>query len=139
MSDEHAALVAHIDATATVTVVTTRTDGTPVATPVWAVVVDGMPYMRAAFGDRTVWYRRATGGRPVAVTLADGTVAERDPVAALSDPRVEVRVSHIDPADQLQEAITEAYKAKYLPISPEHVPPTIDDAAVARTIALLPR
>lgn len=138
MADDHATLVTHLDETATVTVVTTRKDGTLVATPIWAVVVDGTPYVRAAYGERTAWFRRAVTGRPAFFTLADGAVAERDPEAALADPRVPVTVTRVPATDEVQDAVTAAFEEKYLPLAPEHVPPVVSADAVARTVALRP-
>ncbi len=137
MSDAYAQLQDHVGHTQTVTIVTTRADGTPVAAPIWAVVVDGVTYVRGAYGARTSWFARAASGRPVAVSLADGSVAERDRTAALDDPRVPVVASRVAADDPAQAAISAAYEAKYLPTSPEHVPPVISADAVAHTFALL--
>lgn len=138
MADDRTAPLAQLQGTATVAIVTTRKDGTPVATPIWAVVVDGTLYVRAAYGDRTIWYRRAVSARPTAVSLADGRIAERDPIAALAEPSLPVRVRRVDPADPVQAAVTEAFRAKYLPIAPEHVPPVVDATAIAHTLTLIP-
>ncbi|WP_307218534.1 DUF2255 family protein [Microbacterium sp. SORGH_AS_0888] len=138
MPEDYAALVAHVRDTQTITIVTTRSDGTPVAAPIWAVVVDGVPYVRAAYGGRTSWFARAVSGRPVTVSLADGSVAERDREAALEDPQVMVAVRHLEATGPVQDEVTAAYEAKYLPTSPENVPSVTDEAAVARTLALLP-
>lgn len=112
MSDFHA-LVNHLDTTATVTVVTTRPSGTEVATPIWTVTVDGVPFVRSAYGDRAVWHRHARSGRPAWFTLADGANAERDPKAALADPRVAVTFAEVAPDDPDQPAVEAAYQAKY--------------------------
>lgn len=138
MAHDHATLVAHLDETTTVTVVTTRNDGTPVATPIWAVVVDGTPYVRAAYGERTAWFRRAVTGRPTSFTVADGAVAERDPEAALADPRVPVVLTRVPATDALQDAVTAAFEKKYLPLAPEHVPPVVSAEALAHTVAVHP-
>lgn len=107
------ALAAHLGATDTVTIVTTRPNGDEVATPIWSTAVDGVPYVRAAYGPRTAWYLRARSGRPVAFTLADGRNAERDAVAALEDPRLPVRVAHVAADDPEQEGVDAAFRAKY--------------------------
>ena len=112
MSD-FAQLAEHLGATDTVTIVTTRPMGEEVATPIWSAAVDGVPYVRAAYGPRTSWYLRARTGRPVAFTLADGRNAEKDPVAALADPRLPVTVSDVAPDAAEQDAVDAAFHAKY--------------------------
>lgn len=128
------ALLSHLDATSTVTVVTTRRDGGAVATPIWAVVVDGAAYVRAAYGEKTAWFRRAVSGRPAAFTLADGAHAEQDPVAALDDPQVAVSFERVAADAPVQGAITAAYEAKYAAEFPEHVPPVVSDESLHHTL-----
>lgn len=106
-------LSSHLESTQTVTIVTTTRDGQQVATPIWVVVVDGVPYARSAYGEKAAWHRRARAGRPIWFTLTDGAGAERDPVGALADPRVAVTVTRIAIDDELQPAVDAAYQAKY--------------------------
>jgi hypothetical protein len=40
-------------------IATEMRDGGEVVTPIWAVVVDGVPYIRNGYGPRSKWYRRA--------------------------------------------------------------------------------
>lgn len=110
---EFSRLADHIAATDTVTIVTTRANGEQVATPIWAVAVDGIPYVRSAYGETAAWNRRARAGRPVAFTLADGRNAEQDARAALDDPRVAVTVVHIAADADEQQAVDAAFQAKY--------------------------
>jgi hypothetical protein len=106
-------LAEHLRATDTVAIVTTRPNGDEVATPIWATAVDGVPYVRAAYGPRTSWYLRAVTGRPVAFTTTDGRNAEKDAVAALSEPRVAVAVTPVAADAPEQEAVDAAFRAKY--------------------------
>lgn len=106
-------LAEHLRATDTVTIVTTRPNGDEVATPIWACAVDGVPYVRAAYGPTTAWHRRAVTGRPVAFTTTDGRNAEKDAVAALSEPRVPVAVTPVAADAPEQEAVDAAFRAKY--------------------------
>lgn len=129
---EFARLAEHIGATETVTIVTTRADGEPVATPIWAVAVDGVPYVRSAYGEKAAWNRRARSGRPVAFTLADGRNAERDPRAALDDPRLAVRVEHIASDAPEQDAVDAAFHAKYG--HTPHIGSVVSDDARALTL-----
>jgi hypothetical protein len=106
-------LAAHLGTTDTVAIVTTRPNGDQIATPIWAAAVDGVPYVRAAYGPRTSWFLRATTGRPVAFTTVDGRNAEKDAVAALADPRLAVAVTPVDADAAEQEAVDAAFRAKY--------------------------
>lgn len=125
-------LAEHLGATDTVAIITTRPSGDEVATPIWAAAVDGVPYVRAAYGPRTAWHVRARSGRPVAFTLADGHHAEVDARAALADPRVAVRVVEV-PADAAElDAVDAAFRAKYA--SSPHVGSVV--AATPRSLTL---
>jgi len=42
----------------TVQIATELGDGSEIVTPIWAVVVDGVPYIRNGYGPRSKWYRR---------------------------------------------------------------------------------
>jgi len=106
-------LAAHIGETETVTIVTTRPNGDEVATPIWAVTVDGVPYVRSAYGEKAAWNRRARSGRPVAFTFEDGRHAEVDPTAALGDPRLAVTLVHIAADAREQSDVDAAFQAKY--------------------------
>jgi len=110
---DFARLADHLGTTDTVTIITTRPNGDEIATPIWAATVAGVPYVRAAYGPRTSWYLRATTGRPVAFTTADGRNAERDAVAALADPRVPVTVHRVAADAAEQDAVDEEFRAKY--------------------------
>lgn len=110
---DFAELAAHLDRTDTVTIVTTRSSGERIATPVWSVAVDGVPYVRSGYASTPIWHLRALSGRPVGFTLTDGRRAERDPVAALDDPRVEVAVHRVEAGAPEQDAVDEAYRRKY--------------------------
>jgi hypothetical protein len=122
----------HIARTDTVTIVTSRADGSEVATPIWAVVADGVPYVRSAYGEKATWNRRARSGRPVAFTLADGRNAERDARAALGDPRLAVRVVHIPADAPEQDAVDAAFRAKYG--HTPHIGSVVSDDARALTL-----
>jgi hypothetical protein len=110
---DFAHLVEHLAGTDTVTIVTTRPNGQEIATPIWSTAVEGVPYVRAAYGPRTSWYVRATTGRPVAFTTTDGRRAESDAVAVLGDPRVAVAVTPVPPDAPEQDAVDAAFRAKY--------------------------
>lgn len=102
-----------LDRQEVVAIVTTRSTGDPIATPIWSVVVDGVPYLRSAFGPDSWWYQHILAGRPVAFALGDGHLAEQDREAALELPRAAVTASYVPEDDPVQESIDEALAAKY--------------------------
>lgn len=106
-------VVTLLDDTDVVAIVTTRSNGTPIATPIWSVVVDGVPHLRSAFGPDSWWYRHTRTGRPVAVAMGDGRLAERDRDAALDLPREPVTATSVPAEDPVQDAIDEALARKY--------------------------
>lgn len=106
-------LIDHIAGTDTVRIVTTAADGREIATPIWAVVAEGVPYVRSAYGEKAAWNRRARARRPVAFTLEDGRNAERDAAAALGDRRLAVNVVHIAADAPEQDAVDGAFRRKY--------------------------
>lgn len=73
-------------------------DGRWSARPIWVVVMDGVAFVRSAFGHRSGWYRRVLAGAATEIEL-DGTT-------------VPVRLAPVDePA--LVERVSRAYRAKY--------------------------
>jgi hypothetical protein len=105
-------MISVLDANEVVAVVTTRPDGKAVATPIWSVVVDGVPYLRSAYGADSHWYRNAISARPVAVVRGDGSLAEHDRGAALDLPREAVSVAHLDDDTELRR-VDEELRRKY--------------------------
>jgi hypothetical protein len=129
-------LITHIGRTETVTIVTERADGRLVATPIWAVVADGVPYVRSAYGEKAAWNRRARAGGAVAFTLEDGRNAERDPIAALDDPRVSVAVVHLAADAAEQDDVDAAFRTKYG--HTPHIGSVVSEAARALTLRVEP-
>jgi hypothetical protein len=91
-------IVQVLDETEVVAVITTRANGDPIATPIWSMDVDDVPYARWVNGAGAWWYRHVLSGRPVAFALRIA-IAERDRDAALELPRDEAH-SKID--DELE-------------------------------------
>jgi hypothetical protein len=102
-----------LDETSVVAVVTTKADGEPVATPIWSMVVDGVPYVRSVHGAGAWWYRHVLSGRPASFVLADGSIAERDRAAALELPREEVATVYVPVDDAVQARIDDELRRKY--------------------------
>ena len=102
-----------LDENRVVAVVTRRSDGSRMATPIWAMVVDGVPYLRSAFGEQSWWYRHVVAGREVAFALGDGAVAEKSRAAALGLPAEVVGAEPVSADDPVQTAIDEVLRVKY--------------------------
>jgi hypothetical protein len=84
--------------TDTVRIATGLRAGGEVVTPIWAVVVDGVPYIRSGYGPDSKWYRRAH--RTGQAAFVDG--ARRYP-AGITDIADEPTLAAVDAA----------YRAKY--------------------------
>ncbi|WP_306231993.1 DUF2255 family protein [Agrococcus beijingensis] len=122
-----------LDETKVVAVVTTKADGQPIATPIWSMVIDGVPYVRSVNGAGAWWYRHVRAGRPVAFALGDGSIAERDRAAALELPRAQVATTYVPVDDEVQARIDEELRRKYSG-SPESVDMMLSDDARACTL-----
>jgi hypothetical protein len=55
---EHMSAIDYFATTDTVHIATELSAGGEVSTPIWAVVVDGVPYIRSGYGPQSKWYRR---------------------------------------------------------------------------------
>lgn len=117
-----------------VAIVTTRRSGEPLATPIWSVVIDGVAYIRSAYGPSSWWYRHALSGRPVSFVVGDGAVAERDRDAALALPREPVRLIPVAADDPIQQDIDAEIRRKYAGAAQSSVDETLTPAAVACTL-----
>jgi hypothetical protein len=92
------AAIDYLADTDTVHIATESPDGREVVTPIWSVVVDGVPYIRAAFGADTKWYQRIQRTRRAA--FIDGT------------DRYQVSVENVDD-DAENDRVDDAYRAKF--------------------------
>lgn len=106
-------LVKVLNETPVVAIVTTRRAGQKIATPIWSMVVDGVPYVRSAFGEDSWWYRHIGAGRAVAFADGDGAIAEQDRSAALALPREPVTTTAIPADDPVQSRIDAEILRKY--------------------------
>jgi hypothetical protein len=133
-----AEVVPLLDETHVVAIVTRRADGSRMVTPIWSVVIDGVPFLRSAFGDSSWWYRHVVAGRETEFVLADGAIAERDKAAALELPTVAVNLEAVPVDDAVQPAIDEALRTKYA-AEPENVAPMLSAEAIACTLRVVAR
>lgn len=131
MSFDHVVQV--LDETQVVAVVTTKQSGETVATPIWSMVIDGVPYLRSVHGRGAAWFRHVHAGRPVAFVLGDGSVAERDRDAALELPRREVATVEVPADDAVQAAVDDELRRKYA-ASPDSVAAMLADDARSATL-----
>jgi len=125
-----------LDRTDVVAVVTTRQSGAPIATPIWSMVVDGVPYLRSAFGESSWWYRHVLAGRPVGFAMGDGALAERDRDAALELPREPVKAEYVPADDPVQERIDAVIRSKYAQPGDPSVDAMLSDVARACTLRI---
>lgn len=126
-----------LDQTQVVAVVTTRASRAPIATPIWSVVVDGVPYLRSAFGAGSWWYRHVLAGRPVAFAMGDGAIAERDRDAALELPREPVEATSVPVDDPVQRLIDDELRVrKYAHAQKSSVNAMLSDEARACTLRI---
>lgn len=123
-----------LDRTEVVAIVTTRANGAAVATPIWSMVVDGVPYLRSAYGPDSWWYRHVLAGRPVAFAVGDGAVAERDREAALALPREPVATARVADDDAVQKVIDEELLRKYAGAPQESIDSMLSAEALACTL-----
>jgi hypothetical protein len=106
-------IVKLLDETSILAIVTTKANGEPTATPIWSMVIDGVPYVRSVNGEEGLWYRHVRAGRPVAFAVGDGAIAERDSAAALDLPRERVSSTYVPVDDPVQAQIDDELRRKY--------------------------
>jgi hypothetical protein len=87
----------YFERTDTITIVTGTKDGREIGTPVWGVVVDGVPYIRSAYGETSAWYRR---------------VRRTGRASFGSGPRWTAGVELVDD-EATRGAVDDAYRRKY--------------------------
>lgn len=102
-----------LDETSVVAIVTTRANGDPIATPIWSMVIDGVPYVRSVLGAKAWWYQHVGADRPVAFVLGNGAIAESDRTAALELPREQVETVYVPVDDAVQIKIDDELRRKY--------------------------
>lgn len=127
-----------LDQTQVVAIVTTRASGDPIATPIWSMVVAGVPYLRSAYGAGSWWYRHVQAGRSVAFVLGDGRVAERDRGAALELPREEVSIAWVPVEDEVQARVDEEILRKYAGAPQPAIDAMLSDKARACALRVEP-
>ena len=132
-------LTPFLEATQTVAIITTRADGTEVATPIWSVAADGAGYVRSYLGPEAGWFKRATSGRPVSFSLENGTVAERDPKLALERRRVPVSVEVVAGDELVHEPISSEFLRKYARWPRDVAPMVVEPALQATLRVTLPK
>lgn len=130
-------VVRHLQQTHVAAIVTRRSNGTRVATPIWAMIVDGVPYIRSAAGSTAWWYRHVRAGRDVEFVLADGSVAERDRAAALLLPTAFVALEDVPAGDPVQAQIDAVLWSKYAG-EPTSIGYMVSPRAVACTLRVVP-
>ncbi|MGO1412879.1 MAG: DUF2255 family protein [Microbacterium sp.] len=136
MAFEH--VVKLLDETDVVAIVTTRKNGERAATAIWSMVVDGVPYVRSAFGPESWWYRHVAAGRPVSFVDGDGSIAERDRASALDLPRVDVSLVEVAVDAEVQPTIDAEVERKYAAAPTSDVRATVSAEARSCTFRVEP-
>ena len=93
------ALTEYLRVTDTVRIITTTRDGRRISTPIWAVDVDGVSFIRSLRGPGGRWFRRATSNPGVGFETPAGVRA--------------VELEAIPETDPLERAVDDAMRAKY--------------------------
>ena len=115
------AMLANLDETVEVDMVTPRRDGSLSSRPIWVVVVDGDAYVRSYRGESGAWYRRArSDGR--ATIGVDGRAVEVG-VEPVSD-------------DETNRRVSDAFRAKYGERSPGPTDTMVNDEVSRTTLRL---
>jgi hypothetical protein len=84
--------------TGTIRIATELDDGGEAVTPIWGVVVDGVPYIRNGNGERSKWYWR---------------LRHTGRAAFIDGPRrYRARIENVDDEDTRRQ-VDDAYRAKY--------------------------
>ncbi|MYS19032.1 hypothetical protein GA0115240_103210 [Streptomyces sp. DvalAA-14] len=90
--------VDYIARTDTIQIATDLRDGGEVVTPIWGVIVDGVPYIRSAYGKDSKWYKRVQ--RTGHAAFVDGA------------SRYSASIENV-PDEQVTRRVDAAYEAKY--------------------------
>jgi hypothetical protein len=107
----------------TVTIATKRASGKDHETPIWAVTVDGVPYIRSVNGRDALWYQDIMREGGASIVTPDG----RMPVKMMP------MTDHSKDA-----AIDAAYTAKYSNYSKDTVEPELAMPAHQNTLMVMP-
>jgi len=114
-------MLANLDETVEVDMVTPRRDGSLSSRPIWVVVVDGDAYVRSYRGESGAWYRRArTDG--LATIGVDGRETEVG-VEPVTD-------------EETNRKVSDAFRAKYGERSPGPTETMVNDEVSRTTLRL---
>jgi hypothetical protein len=114
--------LALLDEAIEIDILTPRRDGSISSRPIWIVVVDGVPYVRSYRGESGAWFRRARADGKATLQAGERTI---DVVAEL-----------IARDDDLDERISDAFRAKYGARSPGPTEGMVTPEVTATTMRL---
>ena len=117
------ALTRYLRDTNTVRIVTTTRDGRRISTPIWAVDVDGIGYVRSAYGPDSKWYVRARRNPGAGFEVPGGVRA--------------VELEPIDGSDPLEGRVDEVLRTKYAS-EPASVAEMLTPLAHGTTLRVVP-
>ena len=118
------AMLANLDETVEVDMVTPRRDGSLSSRPIWVVVVDGDAYVRSYRGESGAWYRQAR---------ADGQAT-----IGVDGRAIEVGVEPVSD-DETNRKVSDAFRAKYGERSPRPTETMVGDEVSRTTLRLIRR
>jgi hypothetical protein len=109
--------------TDTVHIATELRDGREAVTPIWAVAVDGVAYIRSGYGARSRWYRRVQ--RTGRAAFVDGSQRYPVTIENLHDEAINRKVDDAYLAKYagqgwpLHEVVSPAVRARTMRITPQ--------------------
>ncbi|HEY6801852.1 MAG TPA: DUF2255 family protein, partial [Agromyces sp.] len=116
-------LTAFLRDTNTVHIVTTTRDGRRISTPIWAVDVDGVGYVRSAYGPDSKWYVRGRRNTGAGFETPTGVRA--------------VELEPIEVSDPLEGRVDDALRVKYAS-EPASVAEMLTPLAHGTTLRVVP-
>jgi hypothetical protein len=114
--------IGYFTRTDTVHIATELRDGGEVVTPIWAVVVDRVPYIRSGYGSGSKWYRRVQ--RAGRAAFIDGprrypvTVENLNDEASNQKVDQAYRAKYVSQGTALRQAVSPQVRARTMRLTP---------------------
>jgi hypothetical protein len=113
----------YLNSTDTVHIATELRDGGEIVTPIWAVVVDGVPYIRSGYGPQSKWYGRVQ--RSGRAAFIDGPHRYPVTIENLNDEAINrnvdaaYRTKYADHGNALRQVVSAEVRAHTMRIIPQ--------------------
>ena len=111
----------YLSNTDTVHIATELRDGGEIVTPIWAVVVDGVPYIRSGYGPQSKWYLRVQ--RTGRAAFIDGPHRYPVTIENLNDEAINgnvdaaYRTKYADQGNALRQVVSAPVRARTMRIA----------------------